>query len=98
MPFHEGIHARRVPLWRTRAFRRQPLARAVPPGSSARDPEGKVPIIVLTASGGPLEWKRLSAMGADRLLVKPVVLDDVIAVVRHTLKERAVTARQRLAS
>jgi DNA-binding response OmpR family regulator len=37
-------------------------------------------------------------MGADRLLVKPVVLDDVIAVVRHTLKERAVTARQRLAS
>ena len=55
----------------------------------ARDPEGKVPIIVLTASGGPPEWKRLSAMGADRLLVKPVVFDDVVAVIRHSLKGRA---------
>ena len=34
-------------------------------------------ILVMTGSGGPDEWKRLSAMGADRFLVKPVNLEDV---------------------
>lgn len=47
-----------------------------------------MPIIVLTASGGPDEWRQLSALGADRLLVKPVHLDDVVALVRRALKER----------
>jgi len=48
-----------------------------------------VPILVLTASGGPNEWKLLSSLGADRFLVKPVDLDDVVAIVRRTVKDRA---------
>jgi len=54
----------------------------------ARDPEATIPIIILTASGGPKEWKRLSELGADRFLVKPVVLDDVVSLVRSSLQER----------
>jgi serine/threonine protein kinase len=53
-------------------------------GSSAT-----MPIIILTASGGPAEWRRLAALGADRLLVKPVVFGDVVAVVRRALSERS---------
>ncbi|HEX3849621.1 MAG TPA: protein kinase [Polyangiaceae bacterium] len=48
-----------------------------------------VPIIVLTASGGPTEWKLLSSLGADRFLVKPVDLDDLVAIVRRIVKHRA---------
>ncbi len=48
-----------------------------------------MPIVVLTASGGPSEWKRLSAMGADGFLVKPVNLVDVISLVRRTIQERS---------
>jgi serine/threonine protein kinase len=59
----------------------------------SRDPNADIPIIVLTASGGPAEWKRLSAMGADRFLVKPVVLEDIVTMVRHLLKERSVSMR-----
>ncbi len=54
----------------------------------ARDPLASVPIIVLTASGGPDEWKELASYGADRFLVKPVVLEDVVAMVRRCLAER----------
>jgi serine/threonine-protein kinase len=53
-----------------------------------RDPGATIPIIILTASGGPEEWRRLSEMGANRFLVKPVVLDDVISLVRRSLHER----------
>jgi eukaryotic-like serine/threonine-protein kinase len=59
----------------------------------ARDPNAVVPIIVLTASGGPADWKRLMAVGADRFLVKPVVIDDVVAMVRHLLKQRWTSSR-----
>jgi serine/threonine protein kinase len=55
----------------------------------ARGSSATMPIIILTASGGPAEWRRLAALGADRLLVKPVVFDDVVAVVRRTLGERS---------
>ena len=44
-----------------------------------------VPIIVLTASGGPKEWKQLQAMGVDAFLMKPVNLDDVVTLVRRAL-------------
>lgn len=54
----------------------------------ARDPGATIPIIILTASGGPEEWRRLSDMGANRFLVKPVVLDDVVTLVRRSLHER----------
>lgn len=47
------------------------------------------PIIVLTASGGPGEWRQLAALGADRFLVKPVVADDVVALIRRVLAERS---------
>ncbi len=54
-----------------------------------RDPMATVPIIVMTASGGPKEWQELAALGADRFFVKPVVLDDVVAMVRRCLRERS---------
>lgn len=46
------------------------------------------PIIVLTAAGGPSEWRRLSAIGADAFLVKPVDADDVELVIRRTVRAR----------
>jgi serine/threonine protein kinase len=53
----------------------------------ARDPGHTVPILVLTALGGPEEWGRLSALGADAFLVKPVALPDVVSVIRRCLQE-----------
>ena len=50
-----------------------------------------VPIIVMTASGGPQEWKLLSSLGADRFLVKPVNLDDVVTTLRNAVRERIST-------
>lgn len=55
----------------------------------ARDTSATMPIIVLTASGGSDEWKRLAALGADRFLVKPVVMEDVISLVRRSIGERS---------
>lgn len=54
----------------------------------AIDSAHRTPIIVLTAAGGPSEWKRLSAIGADAFLVKPVDSEDVELVIRRTLKAR----------
>jgi eukaryotic-like serine/threonine-protein kinase len=48
----------------------------------------RTPIIVLTAAGGPNEWKRLAAVGADAFLVKPVDVEDVELVIRRTLRAR----------
>ena len=48
-----------------------------------------VPIIIVTASGGPKEWERLSALGADRFLVKPINLDDLVNTIRRALRERS---------
>ncbi len=53
-----------------------------------RDAES-VPIIVMTASGGPQEWKLLSSLGADRFLVKPVNLQDVVTTLRNAVRERS---------
>jgi serine/threonine-protein kinase len=55
----------------------------------ALDESRGMPIIVLTGSGGPAEWRQLSSMGADRFLVKPVSLNDLVSAVRHSLVERA---------
>jgi DNA-binding response OmpR family regulator len=55
---------------------------------SRREAEN-VPIIVMTASGGPQEWKLLSSLGADRFLVKPVNLDDVVTTLRNAVRERS---------
>jgi serine/threonine protein kinase len=48
-----------------------------------RSGSSPLPIIVLTACGGSHEWRQFRALGADRMLVKPVVLDDVVALVRR---------------
>lgn len=48
-----------------------------------------MPIIVLTASGGAREWQRLATLGADRFLVKPIQLDDVVTFIRQVVRERA---------
>lgn len=61
----------------------------------AHESSQTMPIIVLTGEGGPDEWRRLSAMGADRFFVKPVVLDDVITAVRRALRERSASPRSR---
>ncbi|HET9958366.1 MAG TPA: protein kinase [Polyangiaceae bacterium] len=53
-----------------------------------RESARQVPIVVMTASGGPAEWKLMSALGADRFLVKPVNLDDLVLSVRSSMKER----------
>lgn len=54
----------------------------------AREASRAMPILVLTGEGGPEEWRRLSALGADRFFVKPVILDDVVSAVRRALLER----------
>jgi serine/threonine protein kinase len=54
----------------------------------SRQASADVPIIVLTASGGPAEWQLLSSLGADRFLVKPVNLEDVAATIRSALRQR----------
>jgi serine/threonine-protein kinase len=54
-----------------------------------RDAARNVPIIVITASGGPAEWRRLAALGADGFLVKPVNVKDVVTLVRRALEERS---------
>jgi serine/threonine-protein kinase len=51
------------------------------------------PIIVVSASGGPGEWRRLAALGADRFFVKPVSLDDVTGAIRRASRERAGRSR-----
>jgi CheY-like chemotaxis protein len=48
-----------------------------------------VPIVVLTGSGGPAEWRRLSSLGADGFLVKPVNVKDVATLLRRVLVERS---------
>jgi serine/threonine protein kinase len=55
----------------------------------ARPDAENVPIIVMTASGGPQEWKLLASLGADRFLVKPVNLDDVVNTLRSAVRERS---------
>jgi serine/threonine-protein kinase len=55
----------------------------------ARGASKLTPIIVVSASGGPNEWRRLAALGADRFFVKPVSLDDVIGAIRRASRERA---------
>jgi eukaryotic-like serine/threonine-protein kinase len=60
-------------------------------GLRAIDSALRTAIVVLTAAGGPSEWRRLSAVGADAFLVKPVDLDDLELVIRRTLRVRRQT-------
>lgn len=55
----------------------------------ARSAAEQVPIIVVSASGGAKDWALLSSLGADRFLVKPVPLDDLISAIRRTTRERS---------
>ena len=42
----------------------------------------------MTAAGGPGEWRRLSQLGADGFLVKPIDPEDIALLIRRTLKTR----------
>ena len=55
----------------------------------AREECRAMPIIVLTASGGPKEWKQLSSLGVDRFMVKPINLDDMVSAIRNAIRERS---------
>jgi serine/threonine-protein kinase len=55
----------------------------------ARGASERTPIIVLSAAGGPKEWQLLASLGADRFLVKPVSLDDLVATIRRAARERS---------
>ncbi len=59
----------------TRAFRANERAAAMP-------------ILIFTGGGGAEDWKRLSELGADGFLVKPLSTSDMVALVRRTLHER----------
>lgn len=52
------------------------------------DASDQTPIIVMTAAGGPGEWRRLSQIGADAFLVKPVAFEDVAMQITRTMKSR----------
>lgn len=54
----------------------------------ARNESRSTPLIVMTAAGGPGEWRRLSKMGADGFLVKPVDPEDIAMLIRRTLRTR----------
>ena len=66
-------------VWRSRECQFPLTLRSRPDAKNA-------PIIVMTASGGPQEWKLLSSLGADRFLVKPVNLDDVVNTLRGAVR------------
>ncbi|HVY25460.1 MAG TPA: protein kinase [Polyangiaceae bacterium] len=55
----------------------------------ARATSELTPIIVLSAAGGPKEWQQLASLGADRFLVKPVSLDDLVSTIRRATRERS---------
>lgn len=55
----------------------------------ARDESRTTPLIVMTAAGGPGEWRRLSKMGADGFLVKPIETEDLAMLIRRTLRTRS---------
>jgi serine/threonine protein kinase len=47
----------------------------------------KMPIIVVTATGGAPDWRLLSSLGADGFLVKPIDPISLIALARRTLAQ-----------
>jgi CheY-like chemotaxis protein len=55
----------------------------------AREDCRAMPIVVVTASGGPKEWKQLSSMGVDRFMVKPINLDEMVIAIRNAIRERS---------
>lgn len=55
----------------------------------ARPEAENVPIIVVSASGGPAEWQLLASLGADRFMVKPISLEDLVSVIHHARRERS---------
>jgi serine/threonine-protein kinase len=52
-----------------------------------RDALRQMPIIVLTGRGGASEWQALAHLGADRFLVKPVNLSDLVNLIRVSMLE-----------
>lgn len=55
----------------------------------ARPAARSAPIIIMTALGGPKEWETLAGLGADRFLVKPMNLEDLVSTIVRALRERS---------
>lgn len=47
-----------------------------------------IPIVLLTASGTPEDWRRLSTLGAAGFLVKPANVEDLANTIRRAVRER----------
>ena len=54
-------------------------------GTSAAE---KMPLLVVTATGGAPDWRLLSSLGADGFLVKPNDPRALVALARRTLQAR----------
>jgi serine/threonine protein kinase len=61
------------------------LTAALRQREAQRGASARMPIIVLTGRGGAADWQALSSMGADRFLVKPVNMSDLVGLIRSTL-------------
>ncbi len=47
----------------------------------------KIKVIILTAVGGPTDWKVLFSLGADEFMVKPLRVDQLVGTIDRLLKE-----------
>jgi len=50
-----------------------------------------VPILLLTASGGPEQWRLLASLGADGFVLKPANIEDIASTIRRIYRQRRVT-------
>jgi len=54
----------------------------------ANEATADIPIIVVTGHGGAEQWRELRALGADRILIKPIDVDALAAMIRRLFAER----------
>jgi serine/threonine-protein kinase len=54
----------------------------------ARKDADAVPILLLTASGGPEQWRLLASLGADGCILKPANIEDIASTIRRTYRQR----------
>jgi eukaryotic-like serine/threonine-protein kinase len=64
----------------------------------AKKEAAEVPIVVLTGAGGARDWATLAELGANRFLVKPVDLDDLVVVTRNVLSAGPLSRRKALSN
>ena len=54
----------------------------------SRSDANGVPIVLLTAAGGPQDWRLLSTLGADGFVVKPANMEDLAGTIRRAVRQR----------